>query len=336
MKTLADDSQSLLEVEAEAPRSQPSSNVELVAPANRQAEESISVLVSISPEAVERVIAKWLASYHNVNTRSSYERDLYHFSEWVANKGGKLSQVSRSTVDVYVGDLIDNGKSNPTICRSLAALSSFYLFSNDEGVPLAGGTNPAGRVRRPKVSDESPRLGLDKAEAKALMEAAADSTPRDEVLVALLLMNGLRVSEALSVRFEDVQNEAGHTVLSVTRKGGGSARVPLNAFTIRAMDRIAEGRATGLVVTTRSGRHLSRRYAGKIITRLAHKAGIGHRISPHSLRHTFVTLSLEAGVPLHDVQDSAGHKSPQTTMRYNRARHSLDRHATHALGVFLS
>ena len=335
METLAENSQSLLEVEVGAPRSRPSSQVELVAPTDRQAEESISVLVSIPPEVVERVIAKWLASYHNANTRSSYERDLYHFSEWVANKGGKLSQVTRSTVDVYVGDLLEDGKSNPTICRSLAALSSFYLFSNDEGVPLAGGTNPAGRIRRPKVSDESPCLGLDKAEAKALM-VAAEANPRDEVLVALLLMNGFRVSEALSIRFEDVKTEAGHTVVFLTRKSGVSARAPLNPFTLRAMDRVAEGRETGLVVTTRNGRHLNRHYAGKIINRLAKKAGIGHRISPHSLRHTFITLSLEAGVPLHDVQDSAGHKSPQTTMRYNRARHSLDRHATHALGAFLS
>ena len=50
----------------------------------------------------------------------------------------------------------------------------------------------------------------------------------------------------------------------------------------------------------------------------------------------FVTLSLEADVPLHQVQDSAGHKSPETTMRYNRTRNSLDKHATHALAVFLS
>ena len=95
MEILAENSQSLLEVEVGAQKPRPSSKVELVAPTDRQAEESISVLVSIPPEVVERVIAKWLASYHNANTRSSYERDLYHFSEWVANQGGKLSQVGR-------------------------------------------------------------------------------------------------------------------------------------------------------------------------------------------------------------------------------------------------
>lgn len=54
-------------------------------------------------------------------------------------------------------------------------------------------------------------------------------------------------------------------------------------------------------------------------------------ISPHILRHTFVTLSLDADVPLQVVQDAAGHEDPRTTQRYNRARHNLDRHPTYAL-----
>ena len=290
----------------------------------------------VSPEVVALVIAKWLASQHNSNTRAAYERDLFDFSEWVANQGGRLSQVTRSTVDVYVSHLDALGKSASTVSRRLSTLSSFYLFANDEGVPLAGGTNPVARVRRPRVSSQSPRLGLDKDEAKALMAASQEGNPRDGALVALLLMNGLRVSEALSLRLESIETEAGHTVASVTRKGKVSARIPLNPFTIRAMEKAVGGRTSGLVVSTREGGALDRRYAGRIIERLAKKAGIRHKISPHSLRHTFVTLSLEADVPLHQVQDSAGHKSPETTMRYNRTRNSLDKHATHALAVFLS
>ncbi|MCP4966224.1 MAG: tyrosine-type recombinase/integrase, partial [bacterium] len=63
--------------------------------------------------------------------------------------------------------------------------------------------------------------------------------------------------------------------------------------------------------------------------RLAKRAGIHKRISPHSLCHSFITAALDAGVPLRDVQDAASHSDPRTTMRYDRARHSLDRHATY-------
>ena len=59
------------------------------------------------------------------------------------------------------------------------------------------------------------------------------------------------------------------------------------------------------------------------------RAGITKRISPHSLRHSFITAALDAGVPLRDVQEAASHADPRTTMRYDRARRSLDRHATY-------
>ncbi|MGH2949770.1 MAG: tyrosine-type recombinase/integrase, partial [Solirubrobacteraceae bacterium] len=89
--------------------------------------------------------------------------------------------------------------------------------------------------------------------------------------------------------------------------------------------------AAGRRLATRSGRRLDRQAAWKIIRRLARLAGIEHAVSPHSLRHTFVTLALDAGVSLRDVQDAAGHADPRTTRRYDRARHQLERHPTHVL-----
>jgi integrase/recombinase XerD len=70
--------------------------------------------------------------------------------------------------------------------------------------------------------------------------------------------------------------------------------------------------------------------------RLARKAGIEQSLSPHSLRHTFVTLALDAGASLRDVQDAAGHADPRTTRRYDRARHALHRHPTYLLQAVLA
>ena len=74
----------------------------------------------------------------------------------------------------------------------------------------------------------------------------------------------------------------------------------------------------------------------RMVKRLARRAGITKRISPHSLRHSFITAALDAGVPLRDVQEAASHADPRTTMRYDRGRGSLDRHATYIVAMFLA
>jgi integrase/recombinase XerD len=78
---------------------------------------------------------------------------------------------------------------------------------------------------------------------------------------------------------------------------------------------------------------MDRQAAWKVIVRLARAAGIEKSITPHSLRHTYVTLALDAGADLRDVQASAGHRDPKTTMGYDRARQSLDRNPTFAVAA---
>ena len=71
--------------------------------------------------------------------------------------------------------------------------------------------------------------------------------------------------------------------------------------------------------------------------RTARSAGIGKLVTPHTLRHAFITAALDAGVPLRDVQEAASHADPRTTMRYDRARSSLDyRHATYIVSAYLA
>ena len=80
------------------------------------------------------------------------------------------------------------------------------------------------------------------------------------------------------------------------------------------------------------GRRLDRHGAGRIVRR----AGIGKTVTPHTLRHAFITAALDAGVPLRDVQEAASHADPRTTMRYDRARGSLDRHATYIVAAYVA
>ena len=105
--------------------------------------------------------------------------------------------------------------------------------------------------------------------------------------------------------------------------------IPLAPRTARAIDLAIGERTGGPVFLAADGRRLDRHGAGRIVRKVARRAGIGKTVTPHTLRHAFITAALDAGVPLRDVQEAASHADPRTTMRYDRARGSLDRHATY-------
>jgi integrase/recombinase XerD len=168
-----------------------------------------------------------------------------------------------------------------------------------------------------------------------LLNAAARSGPRDHALACLLGLNGY-VSEALGAAAVDLSHQRGHRTLAIFRKGGKRAIIPLAPRTSDAIDAMLADRTAGPLFATATGRRLDRHAAGKVIARLARQAGISKTVSPHSLRHSFVTLALDTGASLRDVQDAAGHADPRTTRRYDRGRHSLDRNPTYAVAAAIA
>ena len=95
--------------------------------------------------------------------------------------------------------------------------------------------------------------------------------------------------------------------------------VPLAPRTTRAIDLAIAERTEGPVFLASDGRRMDRHGAGRIVRKVARRAGIGKAVTPHTLRHAFITAALDAGVPLRDVQEAASHADPRTTMRYDRA-----------------
>lgn len=114
-------------------------------------------------------------------------------------------------------------------------------------------------------------------------------------------------------------------------------RTVLTAPVVRVLDEYLAGRTTGPLFITKSGRRMDQPEAWRMVRRLARRAVLdgASEIRPHSLRVFFITGAREAGVALEDVQDAAGHADPRTTRRYDRGRHSLDRHASYAVTAWL-
>ena len=111
--------------------------------------------------------------------------------------------------------------------------------------------------------------------------------------------------------------------------------IPLAPRTARAIDLAIGERTEGPIFLAADGRLLDRHGAGRIVRRVARRAGIIKPVGPHTLRHAFITAALDAGVPLRDVQ-YASHADPRTTTRYDRARTSLDRHATYLVAAYVA
>jgi integrase/recombinase XerD len=295
-------------------------------------------LVPAVEDRIHALVAGWLLGYSSPNTRTAYSGDVTGWLDFCRSVDVDPFTARRAHVDAWARTLEASGASPATVARRLAATSSWYAWLLAEGAVTA---SPCAHVRRPRVSDESRTLGPDRDEARALLAAALNLGPKAEALITLLLLNGLRVSEAVNADITDLDVERGHRVLRVTRKGGRAALVPLAPRTCAALDAYIDGRADGpIFLGELHGRgvvgRLTTSGASHIVRRVAKRAGIEKKLSPHSLRHGFVTLSLEAGATLTDVQDAAGHADPRTTRRYDRARHRLDAAPTYALAAALS
>ncbi len=277
-------------------------------------------------------LAGFLAGYSGL-TREAYALDLRQFAGWCHQHHLRLFGVRRADIEYFGRDLEARGRARATVTRRLCAVAGFYKYAVEEELL---DHSPAAHVRRPRLDYESHATGLDRNEMGALLVAAGLGPPAEHALISLLVLNGLRVSEATGADIGALGLERGHRTLTIARKGGKVVTIPLAPRTARAIDLAVGERCEGPVFLAPGGRRLDRHGAGRIVRRLARRAGIAKPVGPHTLRHAFSTAALDAGVPLRDVQEAASHADPRTTMRYDRARASLDRHATYIVAAFVA
>lgn len=272
----------------------------------------------------------WLTGYPRSQTRRAYLVDVTGFFDWCHAAAVEPLEASHVDVNLYRDYLLALGTLAPTsIDRKLSACRSFFAYAVKTG---AASSNPFESIARLSAAGESTTPWLSAEEMKRLLVVARDWHMRDFVLVSLLGLNGLRISEAISAEARDLGHSAGHRTLRITRKGSKVGLVPLAPELAQAVDELLQGRRIGPLVPrlTRRGAiatppaPITREAAYKRLRKLAEWAEVNPAISPHSLRHSFITLSLAGGAPLHVVQLAAGHSSPTTTMHYQRDSLSLN------------
>jgi integrase/recombinase XerD len=292
-------------------------------------------------DTLDALAAGWLMRF-GANTRDAYARDLRSWLAWCDELEVDPLHAGLHHADAYSRWLTEiattrtGGRLAPSsVNRRMSALASFYRYCVRQ---RALTESPFFEVARPAVSGDSTTTGLSRDELRRLVDVAQADSARSGALVALLAFNGLRITEALSRDVEHLTYDEGHRVLRIERKGGKRAVTPLAPPVVRALDAYVGDRTAGPIFTTSTGQRMTRSAAYRVLQCLARRAEIpaAAAISPHSARHAFATLALDAGVPLRDVQDAMGHTDPRTTRRYDRSRHSLDRHATYVVAAYLA
>jgi site-specific recombinase XerD len=306
-------------------------------------------LAAAGPEGVgpnaEQVAALFLLTY-KPTTASAYAVDLKQWFAWCALFDVDPFDAVRAHVDAWAVHLADDGRARPaTLARKISAVRNFYAYALDSGYAETSPVPAKDKaLHLPKVSRKSQTLGPDRDESAALLLAAAKRGARDEAVVAVLLYQGLRVSELCGINMEDLSTQRGHRVVRLRRKGGeeqDQAIAPPAAGCLDALlaerAAVAAGTApaSGPVFVGPEGARLTRYQVEWIVESCARAAGLAKKISPHSLRHACTTMLLDAGVPLRDIQVYMGHANSATTERYDLGRQHLDKSPAYALsGVF--
>jgi integrase/recombinase XerD len=293
------------------------------------------VVVHVEPlfsDGERLALAGFLAGYSGL-TCEAYALDLRQYTSWCQQHGLHLFAARRPDIECFGRDMEARGRARATIARRLCTVSGFYRYAVEEELLEH---SPAVHVRRPRLDYESHAIGLDRNEVGALLVAAGLGLAQEHALISLLAINGLRIAEALGADIDALGIERGHRTLTIVRKGGKIVTIPLAPRTARAVDLAIGERPDGPIFLRPGGQRMDRHCASRIVRRVARRAGVNKPIGPHTLRHAFITAALDAGVPLRDVQEAASHADPRTTMRYDRARVSLDRHATYIVAAYLA
>jgi integrase/recombinase XerD len=307
-------------------------------PPARGPHELASLLrVAGMPEAGLRATALWLVSgrRESPHTRVAYVRDVSWWVSWCTAFGCAPSAATPSAADLYMAALKESGLARATIGRRVAAVSSWYTYLVRE---QCAATNPFEGAERPRLDTKaSSTRGLSRQQITAILGHAADhESARTCALLWLMFATAGRISSILDARVEHLGQDLGHQVLDLVVKGGGTKRFVIPPTALAMVRRYLDERGgpeDGLMFVSRNGRRLVQSYAWKLVNRVARAAGVTHTISPHSFRHSAITIALSDGKPLHVVQDFAGHADPRTTRRYDQARDSLDRSPAYELAA---
>jgi integrase/recombinase XerD len=280
---------------------------------------------------VEAVLSSYLAHLAverglAANTLASYRRDLRRYFEHLRARGrAGLDEVGEADVQAFLAALREGDGEHPALvassaARAVSAVRGLHRFALREGVTAH---DPAHQVRPPRQLRRLPKaVTVDEVE-RLIAASGPDGAPltlRNRALLEVLYGTGARISEAVGLAVDDLEDDQ----VRLRGKGGRTRVVPLGRYARSALEAylvrarpglLAHGRGTPAVFLNARGGRLTRQGAWEVLQAAAERAGLDG-ISPHVLRHSFATHLLDGGADVRVVQELLGHASVTTTQVY--------------------
>ena len=239
---------------------------------------------------MKRLVNELTLRGFSAHTKKAY---LRYNKDFLEKSGLRAEYVDREDIKAYLAGLIEAGKAPRTIAQAKSALMFYYNEVLEKGIT---------GIKTPKIGQQLP-VFLTQQEVAKLIEAAPSKQSR--LMIELLYSTGLRVSELVKLRYEDV-NEDG--TLRVKEGKGKKERV-----TVLPKRLMKELKGAGPVF---GKGNMTTRNVQAIIKKTAERAGINKKVTPHKLRHSFATHLLEKGTDVRIIQELLGHSNLQTTQIY--------------------
>lgn len=275
---------------------------------------------------------RYLTTVRGLSSRTAeaYAADVQQFADFLARQRGAAAAFDWAGVDYrmvrrWVAQLRQARYSQASVARKLASLRSFFRFLVAQGLLEH---NPAALVGMPSQRRRLPEV-LYQREVEELLATADSFQPldlRDRAIMEFLYATGVRLSELVALNLDDL--DLGARTARVRGKGRKERVVLFGVPAMKALEKYLEhgrphfaahGPAAGrqrAVFLNRQGGRLSTRGVQRMLYRRVLQAGLGQRISPHVLRHTFATHLLDGGADLRAIQELLGHSSLATTQVY--------------------
>ena len=263
--------------------------------------------------------AVWVEQGLSKNTLSAYSSDLRIFAKWLSDKS--MLDVDKGDLSRFLAARYTAGIGNRSTARILSSLRRFYGYYIRENSLII---DPTLLIESPHIGRPLP-ISLSELDVELLLNAPEVTNTngfRDKTMLEVLYATGLRVSELVGLKFEQISFRQGG--VRIIGKGNKERLVPvgeeamswLEAYMIQARKKLLGERQCDYLFVTNRGDGMTRQAFWHIIKRHAKKAGISKVLSPHTLRHAFATHLLNHGADLRVVQLLLGHADLSTTQIY--------------------
>lgn len=271
---------------------------------------------------IDEFIDNLKARQASANTIASYERDIMQFSNYFESKGIKIFDLKKTDMQDYIDYLMEQGKSNSTISRCTASIKSLYRYLLSKNLVEE---NIAENIEAPKVDRKEPMI-LTSKEIEILLEQPDLSElkgQRDKAMLEILYATGIRVTELISLRIEDVNLTNGYIKV---KKKNTERHIPLGNLSLKCLKEYIN-KVRPLLIRTEeektlfintNGQKMTRQGYWKILKQYKEQAKIDKEITPHTIRHSFAVHMLQNGAEIKTVQELLGHTDVASTMMYTQ------------------